>query len=72
MKFFYNVSRLERAINMEDVHIGNPHREGEDLLLDVDVLATTFRRPAEGTPQAAGGPPGAAQPARAGKPGGAR
>ena len=43
-KFFYNISRLERAINMENIAIGTPREEGEDLVLAVQVLATTFRR----------------------------
>lgn len=43
-KFFYNVSRLQRAINMEDIVISEPKLQGEDLILQVRVLATTFRR----------------------------
>jgi type IV pilus assembly protein PilO len=43
-KFFYNVSRLQRAINMENIVISEPKLSGEDLLLQVKVLATTFRR----------------------------
>jgi type IV pilus assembly protein PilO len=43
-KFFYNVSRLQRAINMENIVIGTPKLQGEDLVLQVHVLATTFRR----------------------------
>lgn len=46
-KFFYNISRLERAINMENIGIGQPRDEGDEVLLSVDVLATTFRRRAE-------------------------
>ncbi len=77
MKFFYNVSRLQRAINMEDVRVGNPRLEGEEVLLDVDVLATTFRRPPEGSApvaaaQAGGARPGAARPPARGRAGGAR
>lgn len=45
MKFFYKVSRLDRAINMENITLGNPRRESDELLLDVHVRATTFRRP---------------------------
>lgn len=45
MKFFYNVSRLERAINMENISLTNPTKEGEDINMSVSVLATTFRRP---------------------------
>jgi type IV pilus assembly protein PilO len=44
-KFFYNVSRLERAINMENISLTQPNRDGEDIVLTVSVLATTFRRP---------------------------
>jgi type IV pilus assembly protein PilO len=43
-KFFYNVSRLQRAINMESISIGNPTLRGEDLILNVGVRATAFRR----------------------------
>jgi type IV pilus assembly protein PilO len=43
-KFFHNTSRLERAINMEDIHLDDPTMSGEDIVLSVDVRATTFRR----------------------------
>lgn len=43
-KFFYNVSRLQRAINMENIQIGEPTVVGEDLILNVNVRATAFRR----------------------------
>jgi type IV pilus assembly protein PilO len=44
-KFFYNVSRLERAINMDNISLTQPLRDGEEISLSVSVLATTFRRP---------------------------
>ena len=44
-KFFYNVSRLERAINMENISLTQPKKDGEEINLTVSVLATTFRRP---------------------------
>ena len=44
-KFFYNVSRLERAINMENISLTDGKAEGEDIIMRVAVLATTFRRP---------------------------
>ncbi len=48
-KFFYNVSRLERAVNMENLKLDDPTRAGEDIVLNAEVLATTFRRkPQEG------------------------
>jgi type IV pilus assembly protein PilO len=55
MKFFYGVGRLERAINMENITLGNPRREGEGEVIDANVLATTFRRPTT-TAQASAAP----------------
>ncbi|GAB4197578.1 MAG: hypothetical protein OHK0013_05900 [Sandaracinaceae bacterium] len=46
-RFFYNVSRLERAISMENISLTEPTIQGEDVVLHVEVLATTFRRPGE-------------------------
>jgi type IV pilus assembly protein PilO len=44
-KFFYNISRLERAINMEDIRVRVNERQGDgDVQLAVAVRATTFRR----------------------------
>jgi len=43
-KFFYNISRLERAINMEDISMGSPKDIGGEMVLEVSVKATTFRR----------------------------
>lgn len=53
-KFFYNASRLERAINMENISLTQPKATDEAVMLRVDVLATTFRRPGlnEGKAQA--------------------
>jgi len=47
-KFFYNVSRLERAISMSDVRLRDPRVDGEEVLLNIDVRASTYRRPVEG------------------------
>ncbi len=55
-RFFYNVSRLDRLISMEDIHLSNPENEGEDVNIDVEVLATTFRRPDAPEAQAAANP----------------
>ena len=44
-KFFYNISRLERAINMENISLTQPKNENDEINLSVSVLATTFRRP---------------------------
>jgi type IV pilus assembly protein PilO len=46
-KFFYNVSRLERAISMEDVSLTQPTIEGDDVIVRIAVRATTFRRATE-------------------------
>lgn len=54
-KFFHNVSRLERAINMEDIHLRDPKTSGEDIMLSVEVRATTFKRN-ESAPGAGGTP----------------
>jgi type IV pilus assembly protein PilO len=43
-KFFYNVSRLERAVNMDNVVLQDPKTQGDEVTISVDVLATTFRR----------------------------
>jgi type IV pilus assembly protein PilO len=52
-KFFYNISRLERAINMENISLTQPTKDNDDVVLSVSVLATTFRRPdnAAGAPK---------------------
>jgi type IV pilus assembly protein PilO len=56
-RFFYNVSRLERAISMENIQLTEPTVTEEDVVLNVQVLATTFRRPGEedAAPAATGG-----------------
>ena len=44
-KFFYNISRLERAINMEDIRVNMAERQASgEVQLAVNVHATTFRR----------------------------
>jgi type IV pilus assembly protein PilO len=62
-RFMYNVSRLERAISLEDISLENPHTSGEDIVIDVEVLATTFRRPGPDDPAP---PPGAGAPPHTG------
>ncbi|MEC7518278.1 MAG: type 4a pilus biogenesis protein PilO [Myxococcota bacterium] len=64
-RFFYNVSRLDRLISMENIHLSNPRAEANEqtdgsTVVDVDVLATTYRRPDEPEPQAAAPAPAAA------------
>ena len=44
-KFFYNISRLERAINMENLSLSVQERRADgEVMLAVNVRATTFRR----------------------------
>jgi len=49
-KFFYNVSKLDRAISLENIRMTQPRLlPSGEMLIDVDVRATTYRRPpAEG------------------------
>jgi type IV pilus assembly protein PilO len=45
-KFFYNVSKLDRAISMEDIRMTQPKLlPSGEVVINVDVRATTFRRP---------------------------
>ena len=53
-KFFYNISRLERAINMENISLMTPKIEADEVILSVSVLATTFRRAVAGEPDPKG------------------
>ena len=43
-RFFHNVSQLERAISMEDIRLADPKPNGDEVVLQVEVRATTFRR----------------------------
>jgi type IV pilus assembly protein PilO len=44
-KFFYNVSKLDRAISMENIRMSRPRTLATgEVVLDVDVRATTYRR----------------------------
>ena len=54
-KFFYNISRLERAINMENISLTQPKSENDEINLTVSVLATTFRRPDDAATSGPGG-----------------
>jgi type IV pilus assembly protein PilO len=61
-KFFYGVSQLDRIINLENIQIANPKREGEDVVVKVSLLATAFhtivpRAPAPAPAPAPGAPP---------------
>jgi len=53
-KFFHGVGQLDRVINMENISLTDPKKDGEDTVLKVDALATAFRAKPEGAPGAAG------------------
>lgn len=53
-RFFYNVSLLDRLISMENIHLHRPELVGDEVLLSVEVLATTYRRAPQDA-QSAGG-----------------
>ena len=45
-RFFYNVSKLDRAISMENIRMTQPKLlPSGEMVIDVDVRATTYRRP---------------------------
>jgi len=45
-KFFYNVSKLDRAISMENIRMAEPKlMPSGEVIIKVDVRATTYRRP---------------------------
>ncbi|HVY25248.1 MAG TPA: type 4a pilus biogenesis protein PilO [Polyangiaceae bacterium] len=54
-KFFHGVGQLDRVINMENISLTDPKKDGEDTVLKVDALATAFRAKPEGTPGAGAG-----------------
>jgi type IV pilus assembly protein PilO len=41
-KFIYEVGKQDRIINMENLDLGEPKIEGEDVVLKATCLATTF------------------------------
>jgi type IV pilus assembly protein PilO len=72
-KFMYEVGRLDRIINVENIDLSEPKVVGDEVDLKVHCLATTFHAlkakplpasgapgsPASGTPSAAGAAPAA-------------
>ena len=45
-KFFYNISKLDRAISMENIRMTQPTLlPSVEVVVSVDVRATTYRRP---------------------------
>jgi type IV pilus assembly protein PilO len=60
-KFVYEVGKQDRIINMENLELGDPKIEGEDVVLKATCLATTFHllKKAAPPPPAPGAPPAA-------------
>jgi len=42
-KFFHGVGQLDRIINVENIQIKKPKTEGDDVVVEVECLATAFR-----------------------------
>ena len=42
-KFFYGVGQLDRIINMENIRVSNPVPNGDEIVVEAQVLATAFR-----------------------------
>jgi type IV pilus assembly protein PilO len=47
-KFAYEIGKLDRIINVENIQLGQPHKEGEDVVMNARCLATTFHMIAKG------------------------
>jgi type IV pilus assembly protein PilO len=62
-KFVYEVGKQDRIINMENLELGDPKVEGEDVILKANCLATTFHLLKKAAPPP--GAPGAPAPAPA-------
>ena len=67
-KFMYEIGRLDRIINVENIELGDPAVQGDDVVLKVRCLATTFhslkpKTPPPGSPAAPPAPGAAAAPA---------
>ncbi len=63
-KFMYEVGRLDRIINVENIQLSDPKVVGDDVVLKVKCLATTFHALKPKTPAGAAPAP-AAPPAPA-------
>jgi Tfp pilus assembly protein PilO len=75
-KFLFNIGRVDRIINMQNIVLSNPTVVDNEVVLEARVLATTFRSLSETAEPAAGAPatgapaPGAVAPDEAAAPGG--
>lgn len=78
-KFMYEIGRLDRIINVENIELADPEILGDDVVLKVKCLATTFHALKPKTPPATAVAPGTpaapaapAPPVPAPAPGGAK
>jgi len=62
-KFMYEIGRLDRIINVENIELADPVVQGDDVVLKVRCLATTFHSLKPKLATAAPGAPPAAPPA---------
>lgn len=67
-KFMYEVGKQDRIINLENLEIQNPTVNGDEVILKVKVLATTFHLLKPKPPAAPGTPAEGAKPGGAPKP----
>jgi type IV pilus assembly protein PilO len=66
-KFMYEVGRLDRIINIENIELSDPKVVGDDVDLSAHCLATTFHA-LKAKPAASAGAAAAAPPGPGGKP----
>ena len=66
-KFIYEVGKQDRIINMENLELGDPKVEGEDVVLKASCLATTFHLIKKAPAPAPAPAPGTPAPAPGGK-----
>jgi len=50
-KFAYEIGKLDRIINVENIQMTMPHKEGEDVVLSARCLATTFHMSEKAAPK---------------------
>jgi type IV pilus assembly protein PilO len=62
-KFLFNIGRVDRIINMQNIVLSNPTIVDNEVVLQARVLATTFRALPEAVATPAAGTPAPAAPA---------
>jgi type IV pilus assembly protein PilO len=68
-KFAYDLGRVDRIINVEDIELSEPKFVGDEIILKARCLATAFHAlKAKEAPRAAAAPPTAPRPPTAARP----